>query len=145
MKNVSLVVIIEISLKAIANPAMQAMGWHPEGGDSFYLTASANGAEPATHAYLRTQGEPQVGDFLRAVAAGNWPEAPPEFITAGARVSTWDELGLAEQYRAALSAGISIDVKTEAELAALGIDYAGHAARMLAAQGLVRVQADDNT
>lgn len=134
--NVSLVVVIEIALKAIANPAMQVMGWHQEGGDSFYLLASPDGSAPATHAYLRAQGRVDVGDFLDAIAAGNWPDTPPSFILSDAGVSTWDDLGLTAQYRAALTAGITVDVMTEAQLAAAGLDYAAHATSVLDGLGL---------
>lgn len=139
--NVSLVVVVTVALKAIANPAMQAMGWHQEGGDSFYLLASSDGEAPATHAYLRAQGRVEVGDFLRAIAVGNWPDTPPSFITAGAQVVSWDDLGLTAQYRAALTAGMTVDVMTETQLAAAGLDYAAHAASVLDELGLQEIAA----
>lgn len=136
MDNVSLVVIVAVALKPVVNPAMQAMGWHQEGDDSFYLLASSDGEAPATHAYLRAQGRVEVGDFLDAIAAGNWPDTPPSFILSGAGVSTWDDLGLTARYRAALTAGITVSVMTEAQLTAAGFDYASHATSVLDGLGL---------
>lgn len=128
--NLSVVVIITDGVKAIANGAIEALGWHPSGGDSFYLGASSTGSDPATHWYMRTQAQRVNADLLEAIAAGEWPDTPPSWLTDA---TSWEDVGLTSRARSALTAGVIVDVQPVADI---GRDYAGHVATVLGAAGL---------
>lgn len=134
--NLSLTVIITDAVKTIANGAIEAMGWHPEGGDSFYLGASTTGEAPATHWYMRTQARQVNADLLEAIAAGEWPARPPSWLTDAA---SWDDVGLTSRARTALTAGVIVDVQPVADI---GRDYAGHVATVLGNAGLRAIEPD---
>jgi hypothetical protein len=114
----SLVILVPDSLKAATNKVATALGWQQSSGDTMnmpYEDASGNAWWGC-----RAQGNDETVAMIDAAKAGIWPDAD------------WDAVGVSEQDRADISAGMIADHKIDDGT----VDYAEHIADVAQANGL---------